>query len=92
MNESPPAALAAAMRDVAAAVEAELDSLLPAPHGPTTRLDQAMRYATLGGGKRLRALLAVAGGDLFGAPRQGSLRVAAAIEMRPNDEYHGSFR
>lgn len=81
MNDSPSPVLAAAMRDVAAAVEAELDHLLPRPEGPTTRLDDAMRYATLGGGKRLRALLAVAGGDLFGASRAGSLRVAAAIEM-----------
>lgn len=79
MTDSP--SLAAAMRDVAAGVEAELDRLLPQPDGPTARLGEAMRYATLGGGKRLRALLAVAGGDLFGASRQGSLRVAAAIEM-----------
>lgn len=81
MGDQPSPALAAAMQDVATAVEAALDRLLPPVEGPTARLDDAMRYATLGGGKRLRALLAVAGADLFGVPRARSLRVAAAIEM-----------
>ncbi|MCW0235851.1 MAG: polyprenyl synthetase family protein [Ferrovibrio sp.] len=81
MNEQPSPALAAAMQEVGAAVEAALDRLLPAVEGATEKLDRAMRYASLGGGKRLRALLAVASADLFGVPRERSLRVAAAIEM-----------
>lgn len=81
MSEQPSSALAAAMRDVAAAVEAALDRLLPRPAGGTAKLDEAMRYASLGGGKRLRALLTVAAADLFGVPRDRSLRTAAAIEM-----------
>ena len=81
MSERPSPALAAAMQEVGAAVEAALDRLLPAVEGATKKLDRAMRYASLGGGKRLRALLAVAAGDLFGVPRERSLRVAAAIEM-----------
>ncbi|WP_341895564.1 polyprenyl synthetase family protein [Ferrovibrio terrae] len=81
MTMQPSPALAAAMQEVTAAVEAALDHLLPAPAGATAKLDDAMRYASLGGGKRLRALLAVAAGDLFGVPRERSLRVAAAIEM-----------
>jgi farnesyl diphosphate synthase len=81
MSEQPSPALAAAMQEVGAAVEAALDRLLPQPAGGTARLDDAMRYASLGGGKRLRALLAVAAADLFGVPRERSLRVAAAIEM-----------
>lgn len=81
MSEQPSPALATAMQEVGAAVEAALDRLLPAVEGATGKLDSAMRYASLGGGKRLRALLAVASGDLFGVARTRSLRVAAAIEM-----------
>jgi len=81
MTSEPSPAFTAAVQDVAAAVEAELDRLLPRPEGPTAKLDDAMRYACLGGGKRLRALLVVAGADLFGVPRERSLRVAAAVEM-----------
>src|SRR3546814_20443045 len=47
----------------------------------TARLDEAMRYACLGGGKRFRPFLTVACGDLFGVPRPRRLRAAAAIEM-----------
>ncbi|WP_341704467.1 polyprenyl synthetase family protein [Ferrovibrio sp.] len=74
-------ALAAAMQEIAAAVEAELDALLPQPAGGTAWLDEAMRYACLGGGKRLRPFLTVAAADLFGVPRGRSLRAGAAIEM-----------
>jgi farnesyl diphosphate synthase len=44
------------------------------------RLLEAMRYATLGGGKRLRPFLVVAGGSLFAVPREQSLMVGAALE------------
>ena len=73
--------LAAAMQEIGAATEAALEHLLPSPDGATARLDEAMRYACLGGGKRLRAILVVASADLFGVPRAQSLRAAAAIEM-----------
>lgn len=75
------AAFQAAMQDVAAAIEALLPELLPKPEGHTKALDGAMLYACLGGGKRLRPLLTVAGADLFGVQRGHSLRAAAAIEM-----------
>ena len=81
MTSQPSPVLAAAMQEVGAAVEAMLGRLLPQPAAGTTKLDEAMRYASLNGGKRLRALLAVASADLFGVPRERSLRVAAAIEM-----------
>jgi len=72
------AALAACVR----AVEAELDRLLPKPDGaPERQLFEAMRYAVLGGGKRLRPFLVVAGADLFGASKAQSVRVGAAIEL-----------
>lgn len=65
----------------ARAVEAVLDRLLPAATGPQARLFQAMRYATLGGGKRLRPFLVTASASLFGVPMERALRVAAAVEM-----------
>jgi len=81
MTDQPSPALAAAMQEVSTAVEAALDRLLPRPEGATARLAEAMRYACLGGGKRLRALLVVASADIFNVPRERSIRVAAAIEM-----------
>jgi len=44
------------------------------------RLLEAMRYASLGGGKRLRPFLVVETASLFGAPRRQALMVAAALE------------
>ena len=42
--------------------EAALDARLPAENRMPERLHQAMRYSTLGGGKRLRPLLTYATG------------------------------
>lgn len=65
----------------AAATEAELDRLLPAAEGPQARLHQAMRYAALGGGKRLRPFLAAATGRLFEVPEAALVRAGAAVEL-----------
>ena len=72
----------AALRREADRVEAALAALLPAEGGGRgeAELRAAMRYATLGGGKRLRAFLCVETGRLFGAPEEGTLRAAAAVE------------
>jgi farnesyl diphosphate synthase len=75
------AALRSRMATVAQEVEAVLDRILPQAHGPQARLHEAMRYAMLGGGKRIRPFLVVAGGDLFEVPRARSLRVGAAVEL-----------
>jgi farnesyl diphosphate synthase len=78
----PPASLARALGEAAARVESMLDQLLPVgPVGAQARLDQAMRYATLGGGKRLRAFLTLETAGLFDVPTVPAERVAAAIEM-----------
>src|SRR3990172_9575969 len=58
---------AAWMSAIQARVEAALGRLLPAPDIVPQRLHQAMRYAALGGGKRVRPLLAFAAGDLAAA-------------------------
>ncbi len=73
--------LAALMADAARAVERQLDVLLPLGSGPESRVREAMRYATLNGGKRLRALLVLEGSKLFSVAPSSALRVAAAIEM-----------
>jgi len=75
------ATLAAALAHAAAEVEAALDLLLPPPEGAEGRLIAAMRYATLGGGKRLRAFLVMESAGLFGVDTRCAARVAAAVEM-----------
>jgi farnesyl diphosphate synthase len=75
------AGLAGRLEATAAEVEATLEALLPAVEGPHGRLYEAMRYATLSGGKRLRAFLVMAGAELFQVSPARALRVAAAIEM-----------
>ena len=69
------------MSETARSVEAVLDDLLPSGEGPEARLFEAMRYATLGGGKRLRPFLVAASADLFDVPRENSLRAGAAVEL-----------
>jgi len=73
--------LASALSRVAAEVEAALELLLPQPEGAEARLYSAMRYATLGGGKRLRGFLVMESAGLFGVDRRCAARVAAAVEM-----------
>ncbi|MDA8050453.1 MAG: polyprenyl synthetase family protein [Rhodospirillales bacterium] len=75
------AALEQAREEAAEAVEAALDALLPETDGPEARLDEAMRYAALGGGKRLRAFLVMQSAALFAVSRTCAARVAAAVEM-----------
>jgi farnesyl diphosphate synthase len=73
--------LSAAMSRVAAEVESALDDLLPPVDGAEARLIEAMRYATLGGGKRLRAFLVMETASLFAVDRRCAARVGAAVEM-----------
>jgi farnesyl diphosphate synthase len=73
--------LATALPDAAAAIEHALDTLLPLPEGDEKRLFEAMRYAAMGGGKRLRGFLVLEGAAQFGVARTAALRVAGAIEM-----------
>src|SRR3974390_1379164 len=56
------------------------DALLPGEITRPKRLMDAMRYSTLGGGKRLRPFLVVESAAVFGVPRQSALLVGAALE------------
>ena len=62
-------------------VEQAIDALLPLPAGHEVRLVEAMRYATLGGGKRLRGFLVMEVAGLFGVATACAARVAASVEM-----------
>jgi len=73
--------LQGALRRTADEVEEALDDLLPVPEGGEARLCEAMRYATLGGGKRMRAFLVMESAALFGVDRRCAARVASAVEM-----------
>ncbi|HEX4262625.1 MAG TPA: farnesyl diphosphate synthase [Acetobacteraceae bacterium] len=75
------AALARAVADDAAAIEAALEALLPEAEGPEGRLTEAMRYACLGGGKRLRGFLVMETARLFGVATACAARTAASVEM-----------
>jgi farnesyl diphosphate synthase len=62
-------------------IESVLDLALASTDGLPGRLHDAMRYATLGGGKRVRALLAYGGGELAGADPDDVDGAAAAVEL-----------
>ena len=80
-SPDPAKALAAAMSAAAAEIDHALDALIPPPEGDEARLFEAMRYASMGGGKRLRGFLVLEGAAQFSVSREAALRVAAAIEM-----------
>lgn len=69
------------MASTQARVEAALARFLPGADALPARLHDAMRYATLGGGKRVRPLLAFAAGELTGAAPEKLEVVACAVEM-----------
>ena len=62
-------------------IETSLQTLLPAANIAPECLHEAMRYAVLGGGKRVRPLLAFAAGELSGANEERVTIVAAAVEL-----------
>jgi farnesyl diphosphate synthase len=77
----PAGALPRAIAASAKAVDATLEAVLPHPHGPQGRVQEAMRYATFAGGKRLRPFLVLHSARLFGIDDAHSLRVGSAIEV-----------
>jgi len=68
-------------REVAARVEHALSDLLPAARISPSRLHDAMRYTTLGGGKRVRAMLVFGAGEITGAAAERLQVAASAVEM-----------
>ena len=68
------------MAEVADLVTVALDELLPRADGPESRLTEAMRYAALGPGKRLRPFFALEAANLFDIEERSVLRAACALE------------
>jgi farnesyl diphosphate synthase len=73
--------LSSAMGEAAELVEQEIDHLLPMSDLTEAKLFEAMRYACLGGGKRLRPFLVLNSAGLFGVSKECAVRVAAAVEF-----------
>lgn len=69
------------MQAIAARTETALAQALPVETQVPQRLHSAMRYAVLGGGKRVRPLLAHAAGEVVAAQAQDVDVVACAVEM-----------
>jgi farnesyl diphosphate synthase len=67
--------------EIQARLESALARLLPAAHIAPARLHEAMRYASLEGGKRVRPLLVFAAGELAAAAPERLEVAACAVEL-----------
>ncbi len=61
-------------------VDRAFDAYLPVPSDSRARLVEAMRHATIGGGKRVRPLLVVAVADLYRVDRSAAIAAGCAVE------------
>jgi len=68
------------LAQISADIDGLFDTLLPPQPDTRATLYEAMRYAAIGGGKRLRPLLVVAACSLFHVDRARALRVGLAVE------------
>lgn len=69
-----------ALQRIQAEVDSGFDAMLPVPADARARLVEAMRYAAIGGGKRIRPLLLTATAELLGVDRQMAVRASLSIE------------
>ncbi|MEQ1510271.1 MAG: farnesyl diphosphate synthase [Sphingopyxis sp.] len=65
---------------ISADIDRYFDTILTVPGDARAKLFEAMRYAAIGGGKRLRPLLVSASARLFSVDSECALRAAAAVE------------
>jgi farnesyl diphosphate synthase len=72
---------AEALAEAAKLTDQAIDRLIPVPEGLEARVFEAMRYAALAPGKRLRPFLVLASARLFSVAQRSALQVAAAIEL-----------
>ena len=70
-----------ALAEAATAVSEEMERLLPKGDGLEGRVFEAMHYAIMAGGKRLRPFLVMTSAQLFNVSKKSALRAAAAVEM-----------
>ncbi|MBB4860477.1 farnesyl diphosphate synthase [Novosphingobium chloroacetimidivorans] len=69
-----------ALARIAGEIDRAFDLLLPVPADARAKLVEAMRYAAMGGGKRLRPLLLCATASMYGVNREAAVRAGCAIE------------
>jgi farnesyl diphosphate synthase len=79
-TQTPLDIVAERVAEAADLVTVALDQLLPRADGPEQRLTEAMRYAALGPGKRLRPFFALETARLFDVEERAVLRAACALE------------
>lgn len=72
--------LADGLSRIAEEIDSAFDVLLPVPDDARARLIEAMRYAAIGGGKRLRPLLLASVAEMYGVQREAAIRAGVAIE------------
>ena len=72
--------LEARLKDTAERINVALEALLPRAQGSEARLIEAIRYAALDGGKRLRPFFTLEAGRIFDADESSLMRAAMAIE------------
>ena len=72
---------ATALAETAKLTDAAIDKIVPVPPGLEARVFEAMRYAALAPGKRLRPFLVLASAQLFAVATRSALQVASAIEL-----------
>lgn len=71
-----------ALENISELLQEKMEALLPDPSTQREgQLAEAMRYATLSSGKRLRPFLVVTTASLFGVSKASALQAAAAIEF-----------
>src|SRR4051812_22342470 len=69
------------LRSHRALVDKTLDRHLPPEETPPATIHKAMRYAVLGGGKRIRPILAIAAAEACGADFEPLLVPICALEL-----------
>ena len=72
--------LGSGLKRIQQEIDDAFDALLPVPEDNSARLVEAMRYAAIGGGKRVRPLLLATVAEMYGASRAAAVYAGAAIE------------
>jgi len=72
--------LSSAMKAASSAVDRVLDKIIQNGSGAETQLVEAMRYAVLSPGKRLRPFLTICAAEVFDVARPVAVRTGAALE------------
>lgn len=72
--------LSEALARIQREVDAAFSDLLPVPGDARAPLVEAMRYAAIGGGKRIRPLLTVATAGMYAVEREAAVRAGCAVE------------